>query len=81
MYTYGSFMLRFDRKQQNSVKAIILQFKNKYIKKKNNSWQKSQMEMMCFIHINKKWKQNLHTSHRAVGESTVVPTINHGHEG
>ena len=39
------------------------------------------MEIMCFIHINKKWKQNLHTSHRAVGESTVVPTINHGHEG
>ena len=39
------------------------------------------MEMMCFIHINKKWKQNLHTSHRTVGESTVVPAINHGHEG
>ena len=78
MYTYGSFMLRFDRKQQNSVKAITLQFKKK---KKQNSWQKSQMEMMCFIHINKKWKQNLHTSHRTVGESTVVPAINHGHEG
>ena len=29
MYTYGSFMLRFDRKQQNSVKAITLQFKKK----------------------------------------------------
>lgn len=30
---------------------------------------------MCFIHINKKWKQNLHISHRAMVESTVVPTI------
>ena len=31
MYTYGWFMLIFDRKQQNS-KAIILQLKNYYIK-------------------------------------------------
>ena len=28
MYAYGSFVLRFDRKQQNSVK-VILQLKNK----------------------------------------------------
>lgn len=41
MYTYGSFMLRFDRKQQNSVKAIILQFKNKYIKKKTTHGKKA----------------------------------------
>ena len=29
MYTYGLFMLRFDRKQQNSVKQ--LSFNKKYI--------------------------------------------------
>ena len=33
MYTYGWFMLRFDRKQQNSVKQ--LSFNKKIIKKKN----------------------------------------------
>ena len=32
MYTYGSFVLRFDRKQQNSVKQSFFN-KNKLIKK------------------------------------------------
>ena len=32
MYTYGWFMLRFDRKQQNSVKQFSFN-KNKLIKK------------------------------------------------
>ena len=32
MYAYGWFMLRFDRKQQNSVKQLSL---NKKLKKKN----------------------------------------------
>ena len=29
IYTYGWFMLRFDRKQQNSVKQLLLNLKNK----------------------------------------------------
>ena len=33
MYTYGLFMLRFDRKQQNSIKQL-LSIKNKLKKKK-----------------------------------------------
>ena len=33
MYTYGRFMLRFDREQQNSVKQLSF---NKKIKRKNN---------------------------------------------
>ena len=33
MYTYGWFMLRLDRKQQNSVKQLSF---NKKIKEKNN---------------------------------------------
>ena len=33
MYTYGWFMLRFDRKQQNSVKQLSFNKKNKL---KNN---------------------------------------------
>ena len=33
MYTYGWFMLRFDRKQQNSVKQLSF---NKKIKRKKN---------------------------------------------
>ena len=32
MYSYGGFMLRFDRKQQNSVKQLFVN--KKYIKKK-----------------------------------------------
>ena len=32
MYTYGRFMLRFDRKQQNSVKQLSL-IKNEFLKK------------------------------------------------
>ena len=36
IYTYVWFMLRFDRKQQNSVKAIILQLKNKLILKNDS---------------------------------------------
>ena len=30
MYTYGWFMLRFDRKQQNSVKQLSFNKKNKF---------------------------------------------------
>ena len=33
MYTYGRFMLRFDRKQQNSVKQLYFNKKNKEKKK------------------------------------------------
>ena len=29
MYTYGGFMLRFDRKQQNSVKQLYIKKKKK----------------------------------------------------
>ena len=32
MYTYTWFMLRFDRKQQNSVKQLSFNKKNKKIK-------------------------------------------------
>ena len=35
MYTYGWFMLRFDRKQQNSVKQLFFH-KNKFKKSKDN---------------------------------------------
>jgi len=34
MYTYGWFMLRFDRKQQNSVKQLSFNRKINKIKKK-----------------------------------------------
>ena len=34
MYTYGWFMLRFDRKQQNSVKQVSFNKKNKLKRKK-----------------------------------------------
>ena len=37
IYTYGWFMLRFDRKQKNSVKQ--LSFNKKYIKKKKKEMQ------------------------------------------
>ena len=34
MYTYGGFMLRFDRKQQNSVKQLSFNLKiNKFLKR------------------------------------------------
>ena len=36
MYTYGLFMLRFDRKQQNSIKQL-LSIKNKLKKKKGSA--------------------------------------------
>ena len=52
MYTYGSFMLRFDRKQQNSVKQLSFS-KNKlktHIKKNNcgicNDSQQSNPKML-----------------------------------
>ena len=36
MYTYGQFMLRFDKKQQNSVKQLSLNLKiSKFLKAKN----------------------------------------------
>ena len=34
MYTYGWFMLRFDRKQQNSIKQLSFNYKKTGIKKK-----------------------------------------------
>ena len=34
MYTYGWFMLRFDRKQQNSVQQLSFNKKINYIKTK-----------------------------------------------
>ena len=34
MYTYGSFMLRFDRKQENSVKQLSFNKKKKLRKNK-----------------------------------------------
>jgi len=37
MYTYGCFMLRFDRKQQNSVKQLSFN-KNKLIFKKPHDY-------------------------------------------
>ena len=36
MYTYGRFVLKFDRQQQNSVKQ--LSFNKKIIKKKSGVW-------------------------------------------
>ena len=33
MYTYGWFMLKFDRKQQNSVKQLSFNKKNNFLKK------------------------------------------------
>ena len=33
MYTYGWFMLKFDRKQQNSVKQLSFNKKNNFFKK------------------------------------------------
>ena len=36
MYTYGWFMLRCERKQQNSVKQLSFNKKSKLIKKKNS---------------------------------------------
>ena len=48
MYTYGCFMLRFDRKQQNSVKQ--LSFNKKKLKKLNIMWDLS--TQMCKAAIN-----------------------------
>jgi len=38
MYTYGCFMLRFDRKQQNSVKQLSFKV-SKFKKKLATGWQ------------------------------------------
>ena len=35
MYTYSLFMLRFDKKQQNSVKQLFFNLKISKLKKKN----------------------------------------------
>ena len=40
IYTYGWFLLRFDRKQQNSVKQVSF---NKKLMKKQNKKQKRSM--------------------------------------
>ena len=41
MYTYGWFMLRFDRKQQNSIKQLSFN-KNKLIKKGKNVFKRNE---------------------------------------
>ena len=46
MYTHGWFMLRFDRKQQNSVKQLSL-IKNKLIKKRKNEVPPSKVTLRC----------------------------------
>ena len=50
MYTYGWFMLRFDRKQQNSAKQ--LSFNKKILKRKENStWPREILKLLCSNHV------------------------------
>ena len=51
MYTYGWLMLRFDRKQQNSVKQLSFSKKKKKKKKKKTSWLKKKISWSKGIEI------------------------------
>ena len=49
MYTYGLLMLRFDRKQQNSIKQLSFSKKKKH--KKNYAKKSDTQTICCMTHF------------------------------
>ena len=76
IYTYGWFMLRFDRKQQNSVKQLL--FNKKISKFKKYIKQKNPKKVRCCIAISEPLSWNKISLIRRFVSQDVQPALSTG---